>query len=337
LHALSREEKQLMKPLERRHLLASAAGLAAFACSRRVWAEGVIRVGTLRYGSFSWELAVIRRHGLDRAAGIGLDLHELASSPAAQVALQAGSVDLIVQDWLWVARERAEGADWSFVPFSSALGGSRSPLTALPDLRGRRLGVAGSAIDKSWLILRAYAQRRFGLDLAQAAEPHFAPPALLAEELRAGRIDAALTFWPFVARAESEGMRRLLDMTEAVRGLGLSPDLAFVGYVFSARWAEAHAPLVTGFFRAARQAQAILAQDDHEWEEIAPLTRAQSPDELLRLRDAYRAGIPRPLPVAEEEKAASALFQILFEIGGPALVGAARAIPRGTFWDEGAT
>lgn len=328
-----------MQPLARRSLLASAAGLALTAPSTRARAAATLRIGTLRFGSFSWELAVIRRHRLDQETGIGLDLHEFASSPASQVALQAGSVDLIVQDWLWVARERASGADWSFAPFSSALGAIVVPLGApfqtLPDLAGKRLGVAGSAIDKSWLIMRAYAKRRFGLDLAQATLPHFAPPALLAEELRAGRLDAALTFWPFVARAESEGMRRLIDVAEAVRGLGLSPDLAFVGYVFSERWAKANPALIAGFLEAARRAQAILAQDDGEWEAIAPLTGARSHDELLRLREAYRAGIPRPMPASEEEKAASSLFQILAETGGEGLIGEARSIPRGTFWNAG--
>lgn len=328
-----------MKPLRRRQLLASAAGLAFLAPLGRARAAEVMRIGTLRFGSFSWELAVIRRHGLDHDAGITLDLHEFASSPASQVALQAGSVDLIVQDWLWVVRERSTGADWSFVPFSSALGAvvvpPGSPLTSLPDLKGRRLGVAGSAIDKSWLILRAYASHRFGLDLARAVEPRFAPPALLAEELRAGRLDAALTFWPFVARAESEGMRRLVDMAEAVRGLGLPPDLAFVGYVFSEKWARSHAQGLAGFLEAARRAQDILAHDDAEWQALAPLTGAQTPEELIRLREAYRAGIPRPLPAAEEEKAAAALLRLLAETGGPSLLGEARSIPRGTFWDEG--
>ena len=69
---------------------------------------------------------------------------ELAAAQAAQVALQAGQVDAIVVDWLWVARQRAAGADWTFVPFSEAVGAliapDDSPIRDVPDLAGRALG-----------------------------------------------------------------------------------------------------------------------------------------------------------------------------------------------------
>jgi NitT/TauT family transport system substrate-binding protein len=47
---------------------------------------------------------------------------ELASCQATEVALQAGRVVRIVGDLLWVARQRASGADWAFIPYSAALG-----------------------------------------------------------------------------------------------------------------------------------------------------------------------------------------------------------------------
>src|SRR5215471_10448411 len=71
-------------------------------------AEPTIRVASLRYGTLSWQLDVIAKHGLDKQEGIRLEPLELATTPAAQLALQAGSIDLIVSDWLWVSRQRAE-------------------------------------------------------------------------------------------------------------------------------------------------------------------------------------------------------------------------------------
>ena len=73
-------------------------------------AEPAIRVGSLRYGTLSWELDVIAHHGLDEKHGVRIDTLELAGSPAGQLALQAGRVDMIVSDWLWVSRQRAAGA-----------------------------------------------------------------------------------------------------------------------------------------------------------------------------------------------------------------------------------
>src|SRR5438105_4184627 len=88
-----------------------------------VQAETAIRIGSLRYGTLSWELDVIARHALDRTHGLRIETVELAGTPAAQLALQAGRVDTIVSDWLWVSRQRASGADLTFIPYSNAIGG----------------------------------------------------------------------------------------------------------------------------------------------------------------------------------------------------------------------
>src|SRR5215204_4131145 len=81
-----------------------------------------IKVGLLRFGTVAWEIDTIRHHGLDRRRSIAVAPVEFASNEAAKVALQAGAVDMIVTDWLWVARQRGEGAAFSFVPYSKAVG-----------------------------------------------------------------------------------------------------------------------------------------------------------------------------------------------------------------------
>src|SRR5215831_9651811 len=66
----------------------------------------VVRVGVLKFGTVSWELDVMRRHGFDQAQGIDVEPLELAGKDSAAVALQGGAVDVILTDWLWVARRR---------------------------------------------------------------------------------------------------------------------------------------------------------------------------------------------------------------------------------------
>ena len=51
-----------------------------------------------------------------------IETTELASTEAGKIALRGGSADLILSDWLWVARERALGDDLVFYPYSSTLG-----------------------------------------------------------------------------------------------------------------------------------------------------------------------------------------------------------------------
>ena len=313
-------------------LLALLAAPIAF---RAAQAAAAIRIGVLRFGTVSWELDVIRRHRLDQAQGVSLEPVEFAAAQATQVALQAGAVDMVALDWLWVSRQRSDGADWSFVPFSNAVGGlvvpAASPIQGVADLPGRKLGIAGSPLDKSWLILRAYAQRRHGIDLDTAVEKSFGAPPLLAEQLKAGRLDAVLTYWPFAAKAEAQGMRSILAIDAAVSALGIAGGVPFIGYVFSQKWAERNRTAVEGFLAALAKARAILATDDGEWQTLAPLTGAADDAELQRLKTWYRRGIPVHWGQAEQDAAAQ-LFQVLAEIGGPALVGPATSIAPGTFW-----
>lgn len=321
-------------------LLATLSGAAAAALPlRRPRAEPpAVQVGVLRFGTVSWELDVVRRHRFDRQAGIAIVPVEFAGSQATQVALQAGRVDMTVQDWLWVSRQRASGADWTMVPFSNAIGAvmapKDSPVHGIADLPHRRLGIAGSPIDKSWLILRAYAKKRHGLDLDRVVEKSFGAPPLVAAELERGRLDAELTFWPFAARAEAAGMHRVLDMSAAIRGLGVETEVPITGYVFAQKWAEANRRTVRAFVTATGKARQVLAHSDAEWEKIRPLTRAASDAELRLLRDYYRAGIPRHWGPTEWAGAAK-LYGILAAIGGAELVGGGKTLAPGTFWQPG--
>src|SRR6185436_2031797 len=114
-----------------------------------------------------------------------------------------------------------------FAPYSSALGvlmvPAESAVRNLADLKGKRLGVAGGPIDKSWLLLRAYSRRTTGQDIADFAHPLFAAAPLLTEESRNGRLDAVLNFWTFAARLQGSGFVRLLDMAEVLKSLGIEP------------------------------------------------------------------------------------------------------------------
>jgi NitT/TauT family transport system substrate-binding protein len=296
----------------------------------------VVRIGVLQFGSVAWVLDVLRRYDLARAEGVRIEVVELASNQATLVALQAGRVDIVVSDLLWVARQRATGADWSFVPYSSALGAVEvmegSKVASLDGLVGARLGIAGTPLDKSWLLLRLLSRQRMQRDLDQVVDKVFGAPPLLSEELTAGRLDAVLTYWQFAARLEATGARRLIGMSEVMQALGISEPVPLVGYVLSERWARERAGPCAGFFRAARHAEEILLRSDEEWQTIGPLTGAKSATELAYLRDAYREGVPRRGD-NRGRAAAEALYHLFADIGGEALVGPSASLPAGTFLD----
>ncbi len=299
-------------------------------------AEPVLRIGDLKFGTVSWVMDVVAHHELDRAEGLRIEELQLASNPATLVALQAGRVDCVVSDVLWVARQRADGADWAFFPFSTAVGALVAPPAAsiqrLTDLRRRRLGVAGSPLDKSWVILRALARQQDGIDLEHETEVSFAAPPLLEQELLAGRLDAVLTFWQFAARLEAQGLHTVLSVGEALRALGFRSAIPLVGYVVSDRWARAHPDLLAAFVRATRKADSVLATSDAEWERLAPRTGARDAADLRALRDAFRAGIPQRWG-DDERRDTEALYALFARVGGEALVGKSPNVPPGTFLD----
>jgi NitT/TauT family transport system substrate-binding protein len=317
----------------RRTLLGATLSLAA--APLRAVSNPVIRVGVLRFGTVSWEIDVIRHHGLDTGEHIALLPVDLATTQASQVALQSGQVDMIVIDWLWVARQRGTGADWTFVPFSSAAGAliapANSPVRDVRDLIGHSLGIAGSPLDKSWLILQAYASQHYGLDLNVKTNKSFGPPPLLAEEMKLGRLDAVLTYWPYAAKAEAAGARSVLTVEDAVRSLGVTASVPYFGYTFAQHWAEQNAALIDGLITVSRQARDILTTSDAEWQRLQPLTGAANDDELVRLRDWYRSGIPLHWG-SPERQAVVQLLEILAKIGGPELTRSINALPAGTFW-----
>ncbi|WP_376707774.1 ABC transporter substrate-binding protein [Bradyrhizobium semiaridum] len=293
-----------------------------------------IRVASQKTGTLAWELAVIRSHGLDKKANLSIDVVELASPEAGKIALRAGNADVMVSDWPWVSRERSLGAKLQFYPYSSALGAvmvpPASPIKTLADLKGRKLAVAGGAIDKSWLLLQA-ALKLDGIDLKSQSSIVYGAPPLLAAKMADGEMDASLNYWNFCAALEAKGFRRLAGMEDVLAKLGSKGRIAMVGYVFDEAWATANKDLVARFIAMTREAKQILATSDAEWDAIAPLTGAQDASTLHAYRDRYREGIPRR-PIADEEADARLLYRVLAQVGGRELVGSATELDPGTFY-----
>ena len=302
-----------------------------------------VKIGVLKFGTVSWALDTIQANGLDKAEGIELDIVPLASTQATTVGLHGGSVDIIATDWLWVSRERSSGGNFTFSPFTTALGSimvpPNSPIKTLADLKGKRLGVAGGPLDKSWLLIVAYSLRTAKIDLRTETRQEYGAPPLLNERAKQGQIDAVLNFWPYAARLEAEGFTQLIGLEEVVRELGAKGEVSMVGYVFSEDWAKQNLAGVQGFLRAAAKADDLLATSNEEWDRLTPLMAENDPTfteatfEALRRR--YREGIPER-SVAENEADAKVLYQFLRELGGEKLVGPGTELAPGTFWREDA-
>lgn len=311
--------------LTRRQALGAGLALSATGVLPRLARAAVpVRLTSVKFGSVSWLIDTMRAEGIDKKHGLDLEVVEVANNAAAPIALLSGSADVIVSDWTWALRQRARGDDLKFAPYSAALGSlmvpKDSPIKSFADLVGKKIGVAGTGIDKSWILLRAYSRKVIGKDIANVADPVFGAAPLVTAEFRSGRLDAVLNFWTYAARLRADGAREVLSMSDVVKGLGVSPTPALVGFIWSEKAVADRSVPVDVLLSAAADANAVLAKSDAAWERLRPLIKPASDAELVAIRDYYRSGITGAWGPAETS-AAEKLTNLLIELGDAELVG----------------
>jgi NitT/TauT family transport system substrate-binding protein len=317
-----------------KHFRLAATTLSVYLFATFAVAAEELTIGAVASGTVRWELDTITHYGLDKANGFDLRVTELAGNPATQVALAGGEVDAIVSDWLWVAQQRAEGKAYVFIPFSTAVGAllvpADSPAQTLSDLKGKKIGIAGGPVDKSWLILRAYARQETGEDIAAVTEQVFGAPPMIYEAGLSGEVDGVINFWQFLAKMKVHGMRELISVSDAATALGLDPATPLLGYVVSEDLVTSKPELVAALKKASRDAKDLLLTDEAAWERLRPLMNADDDAEFTALRDGWRAGVPADAPV--DEANAAKVFALMAELGGEELLGKVTTLPDGVFY-----
>jgi NitT/TauT family transport system substrate-binding protein len=317
--------------------LLTALSLSVWVGSSVLADAPTLKVAVLKFGTVNWELDTITHHKLDAANGVSVQVQGMAGGSAAKVAFQGGEADVIVSDWLWVARQRAAGKDYVFIPYSKAVGGvlvgKDSPAQSVSDLKGSKIGIAGGPLDKSWLILRAYAEQSASLDLAKQTEQVYGAPPLIFKSALSGDVDAAINFWHFMAKMEASGMRKLVDIADAAKALGLDPETPLLGYVVKGEMLRENADAINGFAAASRAAKTMLAGDDAEWDRLRPRMNAKTDAQFDALKAGFRAGIPANQPI--DEVAAGKMLKLMVHLGGEKLLGQATTLPEGTFYSSG--
>ena len=294
-----------------------------------------VRVGVLKYGTVNWEIDVIKHYQLDKKYNFNLQVMPLSNKNASAVALQSKAVDIILSDWLWVNRQRFNDKNYTLFPTSIASGGlyvnGDSAAKSLQDLNESKIGVAGGAVDKNWLLLQAYAQKEYQLNIKENAEMVFATPPLLNRLMQRNDVDAAINFWHYNARLSANGYRLLVSVPQMLAALGITDKVPLLGWVFDQKWAAKNNQKLTGFLKASHEAQMLLLFCDEEWQRIRPLTKAENDDVYNALKKEYRTRLLHNFGT-KEMQATKQVFTILAQQGGRDLVGKATALAEGTFW-----
>lgn len=323
--------------ISRRGVTAGLMGAAWFATSGFGPDSKEITIALQEGGTASWEIAAMQAAGLDDYHHIKIDVRGVADSKAGQVALQAGAVDAMLSDFVWVSSQRNRGADFTFVPHSLAVGGLMAnpagPVKSVADLEGQTLAVAGGPVDKSYVILQAYFNARTGKTLTDLIKAEFGAPPLVNEMLTGGQAQAAVNFWHFNVRAKLAGMDQVIAVKGMLAELGVSKQPPLLGWVFSEKLARKKKEEIQRFLDASFATKEKLLSDNTLWDKIRPQMRGAEQDDALfiALRDAYRAGIVTSYGVADVQ-AATETYALLAKYGGSDVIGDRPDLAPGTFW-----
>ena len=292
-----------------------------------------LKLAALKFGTVKWELQTIKRLELDKKNGFNLEVVDVAGKQASTLSIQNDAVDVIVTDWIWVANQRSEGKAYQFTPYSKAVGslmvGPKSTIKSLKDLDGKRIGIAGGPVDKSWIVIQAIAKKRYGIDLASQNELVFGAPPRLFKQAMAGEVDAVINFWHFLAKLEAKGFKRVVDVQDAAGELGLSAETPLLGYVFKESWASKNPELAEGLRQASREAKAVLKENDSAWEPLKGLIKAKSDKEFETLRRAWRQGAPGD---SFDFDSAQAMFDLMRSYGDGKLIKSNTVLDTGAFF-----
>ena len=295
-----------------------------------------VKVGVLKWGTANWELNTLIDKKLDNKNKYKLEVVGLGSKTASSTALQGGEVNIILTDFIWVNRQRSEGANFTLVPHSFTVGGlitrPESGIKSISDLQGKKIGIAGGPVDKSWIILQAYAKQKFGIDLKDSVETVFAAPAVINEQIIEGNVDAVLNFWHYNATLKTAGMDELISVKSMLKEMDLDSNTPLLGWAFDKEWADNNKELITSFLDSSYATKKILLNNMKAWEKLKKKMKAEDNDKLfISLRDAYKDGIVSEFKT-EFINSADKVFTLMSSIGGKKLVGDATTLDPDTFW-----
>ncbi len=302
----------------RRGLL--ALGLLGLACAAQ--ADTSLRIG---YQKSSTLLVLLKEQGtLERdlaARGITVSWHEFSSGLPLLESLNVGNVDLSadVADTVPVFAQAA-GAKLTYFaretpsPQAQAIVVPQdSPLETLADLKGKRIAVTKAA-GSHYLLIAAL--QKAGLTFADI-QPAYLTPADGRAALENGKVDAWVTWEPFVASAQRQQQVRILASGEGLASyqryyLAASPyaqahpevlALVFGQLQRTGQWVKQHpaeaARLLGPQWGRLDEATVQLANSRRTYD-IQPVSHAAL-GEQQRIADAFQAA--RLLPTAVDASA----------------------------------
>jgi NitT/TauT family transport system substrate-binding protein len=205
-------------------------------------------------------LYVAQDEGLFARQGLRVRIVKIASSKAIIADQLAGKVDISAGAYIGYITAQAAGARFRILAEASTLRPETrvlmtpagSPITAVADLVGKKIGVNGTNSIGTLLISALLAEN--GISPAKVdfvTDPGGFP--VMPGKLKQGTWDAAFLAEPYVTTAETaDGEQVLADLDQ-----GSTVNFPIDGYVATQSWAARHPKTAAAFVRAIEEGQAI--------------------------------------------------------------------------------
>jgi NitT/TauT family transport system substrate-binding protein len=254
----------------------AATALAAFSLGAHAQAKpagdgGTVKIMINPAGTMGIGPAVIKKYGFDKKHGINLEVVSYSDQKSATAAIQSGSAEMVVFDWLAAARLRASGTPVvGIAPFltyvNSVVVTKDSPLKTLADLKGKRVGVAHKT-GFDWIIMQAAAQKLYKMDLGKDIEVREGAVPLLRGLIEKGDLDATQMWNSLAPEMLASGKyRTMVSIRELTQQMGL-PTVPFLFFSMREDYAKAHPGNARAFVAAYQDAVEVLMKDDEVWVE----------------------------------------------------------------------
>ncbi|WPB57633.1 ABC transporter substrate-binding protein [Xylophilus sp. GOD-11R] len=269
----------------------STFGTAALAQAQPAGDGGTVRIMINPAGTMGIGPAVIKKYGFDKKHGIHLEVVSYSDQKTATAAIQSGSAELVVFDWLAAARLRASGTPVvGIAPFltyvNSVVVPKDSPLKTLADLKGKRVGVAHKT-GFDWIVMQAAAQKLYRMDIGKDAEVREGAIPLLRGLIEKGDLDATQMWNSLTPEMLASGRyRTLVTIRDLTRQMGL-PTVPFLLFSMREDYARQHPGNARAFVAAWQDAVDVLMKDEDVWLEHGARLKL-SPESLAFFKDQVR-------------------------------------------------
>jgi NitT/TauT family transport system substrate-binding protein len=252
---------------------------------------GTIRIMISPAGTMGIPTAVMKKFELDKKHGFNLEVVPYSDMKGATAAIQGGSAEMVVFDWLATARLKAAGTPIvGIAPFltyvNSVVVPKDSKLQTLADLKGKRVGVyQKSGFD--WIIMQAAAEKLNKMDISKDADVREGAIPLLRGLIDKGDLDATQMWNSLAPEMLASGQyRTMVPIRQVAQDMGL-PTVPFLMYGMREDYAAKNPANARAFTAAYRDAVDVLMTNDEVWTEQGTRLKL-SPEALKFFKEEVR-------------------------------------------------